>query len=210
MNDHTDTADARDLIDRLNAEADREAAEIVAAARRSAQETVAAAKDKANGRVREEIAALRHAGTRELARVAAHIDTERRKLMQARHAAAMEEGLALLGGALDDLWAAPDSRTAWCANVLEEAKARLLPGAWELRHPPGWPPAERDAMLVEIAAETGHDPSAAEDASLNAGLVIASGSACIDGTPAALTRDRARLGALFLREMAALQNGGGE
>lgn len=209
MDDHADAADARGLIHRVDAEADREAAQIVADARQRAQEIVTAARGQALGRVRAEIAELRRVGARERSRMAAAIDTERRQLTQARHAAAMQGGLALLDGALTELWGTAEARAIWCANLFEEAKARLIPGRWELRYPPGWPVTERDALLGEIAAHTGEDVESTETSTFGAGLIICADSACVDGTPAALTRDPARLGALFLREMAAMQEGGG-
>jgi vacuolar-type H+-ATPase subunit H len=209
MADGRDLERARDLIERIDAEAEREAARLIAEAREKAREIIRGARAQARTKLQREVAELRRAGKQELARMGAKIDTERRQVQQARYAAAKDEGLALLDDALSELWATPGARGVWCAKVLDEAKARLMPGLWTVVHPPGWPEPERESFIAALAAHTGTEAHGEEDPALFAGLIIRADTACMDGSLEALTRDRARLGALFLREMSARLEGRG-
>lgn len=201
---------ARDLIARIDEEADKEAARILTEARQEARDIVAAAHRQARERIRQEIAQLRREAEQELARIRASFETERRQMRQARDLVARTEGLRRLGGILEGLWHDPEARRAWCDGILREARQRLMPGSWRVEHPADWPGAERDRIAEAIKAHTGEPARTREDPALTAGLRICADTACVDGSLAAITRDQARLSGLLLREMDAAENGEAE
>ena len=88
------------------------------------------------------------------------------------------------------------------ARCVRAALGSLPAGAWTLRHPPGWPPAEQQAVREELGRELGAEPQCRGDAGIEAGLIIDSGGACLDGSLQGLLADRQRLEARLLALLA--------
>ena len=204
MSEQTQSENADRLIGRIEAEAEAECRKILEAAGTEAEAIVAAARAQARERLRGEVANLRRDGAQAVSRIASRIDTERRQLRQRRGVDAQARGLGRLCKGLDALWHDEAARALWCARVLDEAKAHLLPGPWRVRHPAGWPEAERAAFAQAVEAHTGQAPEFALTERAQSGLAVQAGGACLDATGPALCRETPRLRALFQSEFEAM------
>jgi len=167
--------------------ANDEAARIRREAHARARSTVKAAYEDERRRHRDRVAAAQAA-----------LDTRRRLALQQRNAALVDAGLAALPGALRARWADADGRAAWVAQALAQARAVLPRTTWEVVHPVAWAGAERAALADAIERATGHAPSLAGDATLQAGLAIGAQGTRVDARLAGLLADRARIGARLL------------
>jgi hypothetical protein len=127
----------------------------------------------------------------------------RERVEQARSSAGiLEQAWPLLGLALQRRWETAEGRRRWVARCVGEALGSLPAGAWIVRHTPGWPVAEQQAAREQLAQALGVDPQLRSDPTIEAGLVIDSGGACLDGSLRGLLADRQRLEARLLALLA--------
>ena len=103
----------------------------------------------------------------------------------------------MLPGALESRWRDTAARAAWVRHVVAQARRHLPHGAWEIRHAPGWPDDERQALARALDPP----PIFVEDATHRAGLAIGLQRNVIDGTLEGLLVDRAEVGAQLLVEL---------
>jgi len=111
---------------------------------------------------------------------------------------ALDEGWTMLAPALGRLWRHPARRERWIAATLVAAHARLSPGPWTVRHPPGLAPEELEAMRGEFAARGVGDIRCEADPRIEAGIEIRAGNARLDATVAGLLADRAAVAGRLL------------
>jgi len=132
---------------------------------------------------------------------AERLTRERRE--QARSSArVLEQAWPLLRLGLAQRWQDPEGRRRWVARCVRQALASLPPGAWTLRHAPGWPPGEQQAVREELGRALGVEPQLRSDTDVEAGLIVDSGGACLDGSLRGLLADRPRLEARLLALLA--------
>ncbi len=120
--------------------------------------------------------------------------------LKARETLRQAQPLLQLG--LRQRWQDADGRRAWVARCVRQALGSLPAGAWILRHAPGWPPPEQQAVREELGRALGVEPQLRSDADIEAGLIIDSGGACLDGSLRGLLADRQRLEARLLALLA--------
>ena len=127
---------------------------------------------------------------------------------QHRSAAFLAEGWQRLPLALAARWKAPETRQAWVAAVVAQARSALPNATLRIAHPPDWPRDEREALAARVAGEFGSTPTLVPDPSITAGLRITAGANVIDGTRDGLCADRAEIGARLLHELERTQREG--
>lgn len=198
MSNNQQKGRAEALIEKIQADASEEAANILAVANEQGEAITREAHRKATLKVHEAVESLRDREEREMAQEAARFETERRRRRQSGEMAALTEGLTHLEAALTGLWADKDRRELWCRNVLAVACQRLPVKKWRLEYPAGFPRDELASLTSEILAHTGIEPECSAGNSLHAGVRIHSGTACVDGSIGAMLADQQRISAKFL------------
>jgi len=201
MDDVNSPDRAEALIARIEAETEAELARIRAGAEAEAAAEVQAAHARARARMHDEIAALRRARAEALRFEVARLDTARRQLRGTEARAEIEAGLPALEAALAALWEAAETRMIWARAALRLATSRLTPGAWRITHPGHLTPDEIATLAAEVQEATGTTPAFETDNTLGAGLRIASETAWLDASLAALIADREATGAALLAEI---------
>lgn len=167
------------------------------------------ARDKALRQLRRTQAELRATRDERQRQLAAELDTLARRQAAARSRVALDAAWPLLAPALARRWADAAARRAWVEALVAQAAARLPPQGWQLRHPPDWS-ADDARGLQTLLQHHGVDAvEARADERIDAGLVIESDGVRLDGTPAALLADRARVEADLLALLAAVEAGDG-
>ena len=199
---------AEALIEKIQTDASEEAAKILVAAKEQAEAITQEARRKARLKVHEVVEGLRIREEREMSHETARFETERRQWRQTDEMGILAEGLTHLEAALTGLWAEKDSRAQWCHNVLAVAQERLPADNWRLEHPAGVPEDELAELINAISTHTGTVPELDAENSLHAGLRIYAGTACVDGSSAAMTADRQRTSAKFLSVLLTMREEG--
>jgi hypothetical protein len=132
---------------------------------------------------------------------AERVTRERRQ--QARSSAGvLEQAWPLLQAGLQRRWQDGEGRRRWVQRCVREAVGALPAGPWTVRHAPGWTAAEQQAVRDELTRLLGVEPQLRSDAGIEAGLIIDSGGACLDGSLDGLLADRQRLEARLLALLA--------
>lgn len=158
---------------------------------------------------RKERAHLHRRVLEERARIQARIQAveaervTRERRQQARSSAGiLEQAWPLLQLGLQRRWQDTEGRRRWVGRCVRQALGSLPAGAWTVRHAPGWPAAEQQAVREELTRELGVEPQLRSDSSIEAGVIIDSGGACLDGSLRGLLADRQRLEARLLALLA--------
>ena len=158
---------------------------------------------------RKERAHLHRRVLEERARIQARIQAveaervTRERRQQARSSAGiLEQAWPLLQLGLQRRWQDAEDRRRWVERCVRDALGSLPAGAWTLRHAPGWPAAEQQAARERLTEALGVEPQLRSDSTIEAGLVIDSGGACLDGSLRGLLADRQRLEARLLALLA--------
>jgi len=180
-----------------------------AACRRILAEAEQSARDILRQTHRKERAHLHRRVLEERARIHARIQAveaervTRERREQARSSAGiLEQAWPLLQLGLQRRWETAEGRRRWIGRCLREALGSLPAGAWTLRHAPAWPVAEQQAAREQLTEALGVEPQMRSDPTIEAGLVIDSGGACLDGSLRGLLADRQRLEARLLALLA--------
>jgi hypothetical protein len=180
-----------------------------AACRRILAEAGQSARDLLRQTHRKERAHLHRRVLEERARIHARIQAveaervTRERREQARSSAGvLEQAWPLLQLGLQRRWETAEGRRRWVGRCLREALGSLPAGPWIVRHAPGWPVAEQQAAREQLAEALGVEPQLRNDPTLEAGLVVDSGGACLDGSLRGLLADRQRLEARLLALLA--------
>jgi hypothetical protein len=179
----------------------RRCAELLDPADAQAREIVRTAIAEARRRVRTAIEEERQRVAAELGAAEAALATERRLVAQRRAMRLLKQASHRLREALVARWHAPASRARWAEVHLARAAQALPAQAWEIRHAPDWPAAERDAAVRELAAHGIGDAQWAPDASIVAGFRVQAGHNVLDATLDGLLADRAALEGQLLELM---------
>ena len=190
---------AQALLDLVAADRAQRCDAIVAAARERARAIVKQAHADARRRMH---AAFREERERHDARVRAaraNLQTRRRHALQRRANAMLAAAWIRLPEALARRWQAAPTRRAWVAAVATNARAMLPRCTWRIAHAPDWPPAERDALLAELAASLGTAPICEIAETIRAGLRISGDGNVIDGTLEGFLADRSEIGSKLLQ-----------
>jgi hypothetical protein len=159
---------------------------LLSTARAEARAVLREARREARERVRQILAAERSRANGQIALAEARLRTRRRLYEQRRLTGLLEQGWAQLVEELERRWKNPASRRIW-VGALADCALRILPqGPWQIAHPPGWPPEERE----ELASRLKERLQFHTDESIRAGLCISCGHNVVDGTLSGLISDR--------------------
>jgi hypothetical protein len=165
-------------------------AELLGKAYAEARAALAATSRQARSRVHEAIAAERKRYAADVSAAEAQLHTRRRLAHQAREAAMVAAGWERLRSALSARWTDPDGRRRWAATHLERALEVLPRDAWEVRHPPGWPEAERRELAARVVGRDGPAVAFVAEPSIAAGFRVRAGHNTLDATLDGLLADR--------------------
>jgi hypothetical protein len=184
-------------------EADRaqKCAAILDDARARCAAMLAQAHADARARMRAAFAEERARRDLRIAAAQATLQTRLRLAGQHRSATFLAAGWQRLPSALAARWSAAETRRAWIAAVVAQARSALPNATLRIAHPPDWPRDERNALAASVAREFGSAPTLVPDPSITAGLRITAGANVVDGTREGLCADRAEIGARLLHEL---------
>lgn len=179
------------------------------ACRRLLAEAEYAAREVLRQMHRKERAHLHRRILEERARIQARIQaveaervTRERQLQARSSAGILEQAWPQLQLGLRRRWQDADGRRRWVARCVRQALGSLPAGPWTLRHAAGWPAAEQQAVRDELTRALGVEPQLRSDSTIDAGVIIDSGGACLDGSLGGLLADRQRLEARLLALLA--------
>lgn len=157
----------------------------------------------ARSRVRAAFAEERRLRDVRVSAARANFQTKRRLVAQQRATALLASAWSLLPDALLLRWGTTESRRAWVASIVSQARDLLVPtqttavtpshdvARWTIDHATDWPDAERDALATQFQQTLHTTPEFRADPTIRAGLRIARAGTVVDGTLEALVRDRA-------------------
>jgi len=197
-------AQARALLDLIEADRTRQCALILGEAESLAATLRAQARAEARSRMRQAFAEQRWLRRERIAAAQARLATHRRLAEQRRLAALLHLASEQLPGELLALWKHAPSRAAWVGRVLAGARARMPRGPWRIVHATDLPAAERQAQADTLAADQIGAPRFEADDAIVAGLKVVADGNVIDGTLAGLVAERADFEARLLRHLESL------
>ncbi len=189
------------LLDLVESDRAQKCAAILDEARERCAALLAQAHADARARMRAAFIEERAARDLRIAAARATLQTRLRLAGQHRSAAFLAAGWQRLPDALAKRWQAAESRRAWVAAIVAQARSAMPKAALRIAHPPDWPGGERDALAARVADDFGSPPTLVPDPSIAAGLRITSGANVVDGTSEGLCADRAEIGARLLHEL---------
>lgn len=160
------------------------------------------ARDKARRQMRRAVEEMRESGQRRLAQVRAELETARRHDDSVRSLEALATAWPLLHDALARRWNDDAAAVTWMRAQVADARARLGPRGWLVRHPASANAARIAALREALALREVIEPALRADPGLDAGLVIEVGGARHDATPDALLAVRPAVEAALLAEVA--------
>lgn len=191
-------------------EASREARcrELLEKARRNAVETVKRAHQENRARMRATIEEQRKRMEETLAATRARLATRERQRRQQADKERLSLAWSRLSEVLLERWQDSDCRRRWILGLVEEALAHLPGDPWRIEHPQDFVASELASMNESITEHCGGEPpDFAIRESIQAGLRIVAGGACLDGTVEGLLIERNRVEAELLALLR--QNGQG-
>ena len=167
-------------------------------ARREAATLLRQARQEARARVHRAIMRERETAASRIRAAQAALEARRRVSRQRRSMALLAAAWPRLAPALRARWQTVDGRRTWVDAALRQALQQLPAGHWKIRCPQGWPQDERDDVVVGLTQRLGEAPELLSDATVEAGLVIESGAACLDASLKGLLADRESIEARIL------------
>jgi vacuolar-type H+-ATPase subunit E/Vma4 len=199
--------------DALLAEIRRQAAAqqqaLLDSARAEAAAITARARDKAQRQLRRTQAERRATRDDRQRQLAAELDTLARQQAAMRSRAALDTAWPQLAPALRRRWADAAARAAWVEALVAQGAARLPAQGWRLRHPVIWSADDQHVLQAALRRHGIDTVEMLADDRIDAGLVIECDGVRLDGTPAALLADRARVEAELLALLATAEAGDG-
>ena len=186
------------LLDLVEADRERQCAQILGDADQRAAALRAQARTQALTRLRQAFEEQRRLSHEHLAAAQARLATQRRLHAQQRNAALLHLAWQQLPGDLQARWQQPEARAGWVAHVVASATERLPHRAWRIVHAPGWPAEEQRSLAQSLARTFGEEPRFEADTSIAAGLKVVVDGNVIDGTLAGLLADRSTFDAQLL------------
>jgi hypothetical protein len=172
------------------------------AARAEAKTRLADAYRRARAQLHERVVSERANARSRLHAARAEHDTRLRASGDRVNARLLELAWPLLRDALNMRWVHAETRSIWARHAVAQARRRLPPGLWTVRHPPDWSAAERSPLEAELTNVLNQAPHFRADGTLSAGIVIESEGAVLDASLEGLLRDRRRLEARLLALLA--------
>jgi len=195
------SAQAKALIEVINARRDTDCETLRAEARREAARIVTAARKRARRKFHEAARRLRRDNARRIAEAEAERDTELRMRRQRARAALLKRSWPLLTDALTERWRDGAARARWIKAALGMAAARLGRSRWQIEYPAADSEDVRQA-LAEMSDELTDIECVMEGSeAIGAGLRITTGGAVIDATPEALIALHGRVEAALIAEI---------
>lgn len=170
------------LLKLVDAQQERECAEIMEHAREQARQVRRQAHAEVRGRMRQVVIEERAKVAEALAATRARHATELRQRRLEVTMNLLHRGRHLLHQQLRHRWREPASRAAWIASLVREAAKRLPYGLWVVTHPRGWDPAEMTPWFQLIQERSRGTLCFQPDAAIPAGLRICREGTCLDGT----------------------------
>ncbi|MGD2021443.1 MAG: hypothetical protein PVJ47_10325 [Thiohalocapsa sp.] len=188
----------RALLKLVEDERDKVCSRLLAEADERARTMVRDAYQRERAALHQRIVAERSRAEGILRAAAAERATAERRRGEQADARLIAAAWPRLQAQLAERWSNPDQRRRWVQTTLAQAIERLPSRGWTIRHAGGWPQAEREAALAQLAQAGISPPALRADGDLEAGLVVAAGGAVLDMSLEGLLRDRARIEARLL------------
>jgi len=189
------------LIERIDANRDRQCAQLRASSETEARDLLRSARKDALADVRVAIARERKQSEQALQQAVAAATLEARQRTQA----AMRTLLTMMWGrieaALEARWADAAQRRSWLEAAVRQADRLLSEHSWRIEHGAGWPAEELGALATLGFAERRGPARKVElacDPGVRAGIRIRTAGACLDATAAGLTTSRTEVESVFL------------
>lgn len=171
---------------------------LLEAARQEATALIARTYQEERARLHQRVLAERSGARERIQAARAELDTRRRAGVERANAQILALAWPRLHESLAARWRDARERRSWVQGVLDQARRLLPKGVWTLRHAPGWPEPERQALARALTEELGSTPRLVADGAVSAGLRIEASGAVLDGTLEGLLKDRARIEARLL------------
>lgn len=201
--EENDTPTALDEMLKLVAEQERKECEAIGArAHEEAQGLIHGAHRAARRRMHENLAEIRQLMRREQNQAQAALETAKRQHQQRCDFALLESGWPRLRAALSKRWQDPALRRQWCDALIEQARAALPRGTWQVHHPANLSEAERQHLAQALKSASGAPAQCHAETKISAGLKLCCEGACLDGTLEGTLRDHASLQAQLLAKLA--------
>lgn len=189
------------LVDLVDADRERQCAQILGEARARAAALIDHARAEALAHLRQTFAEQRHALHAQVAAAQSRLATQQRLNAQQRTTALLGLARQQLPAALQARWVQPAARAAWVTHVLDVAHARLPAAGWRLVHGPAWPTQESHAAAAALAGRGHADVSFETDATMTAGLKVHAAGNVVDGSLPGLLAEADEVDAALLRHL---------
>jgi len=192
----------RSLLNLVAEERDEACRRILAEVERAARETLRQTHRKERAHLHRRIVEERARIQARIQAVEAERVTRERRHQAQSSARILEQAWPLLQLGLQRRWQDAVGRRQWVARCVAQARRSLPAGAWTIRPAGAWPAAEQQAVREQLTQALGVEPQLRSDPDIEAGLIIDSGGACLDGSLQGLLADRHRLEARLLALLA--------
>lgn len=196
-----DTANLDAMLAKVRTQAESECSAVASDARAEAEAILKRAHKDARIKVHEAVEHERRAAIRDIGKMQARIDTDKRQRLQTSELTYLDEAWKTLRDTIQQRWDDPEDRAQWVASVVTHTAENLQPGSWVIEHPEGWDTKEMDPHLDSIEDNSGDQPAYRPDASMSSGLRVHVGEAVLDASPGGILADQDHISALLLAEL---------
>lgn len=197
----SDTANLEAMLDKVRTQSEAECNAIASDARAEAEAILKRAHKDARIKVHEAVEHERRAAIRDISKMQARIDTDKRQRLQTSELTYLDEAWKDLRAALQQRWDTPEDRAQWVASAVTHTAENLQPGSWVIEHPEGWDTNEMNPHLDTIEDNSGDQPTYRPDPSMSSGLRVHVGEAVLDASPGGILADQDHISALLLAEL---------
>ncbi len=178
---------------------------IITQAQQEAQTIVRRAFHDARLQVREENARNRERQQQETARARARHHTAIKQLQHTLDQEFLRSAWLQLETSLRQCWQQAQARKAWIGNMLNLGAKALPVSQWRIELAPGYSDADLQYITQQVHVVTGQEPELRDAASSDAGMLIQTMGAVVDGSLTGLLLDRPTIEAQLLAAYHAAQ-----
>jgi len=167
-------------------------------AHEQAREVVKQAYRDARRRMHRELDDIRQKLRQQMVSVVARRQTRKRQRRQQADEELLTTSWLNLHEACLYCWRDSLMRRRWVEDLVDQAASVLVDSHWLIEHPFDWPAQERSALQLRLQERLAHAPQFEASSTIEAGLRICAGGACVDGSADGLLRERLAIEAVLL------------